>query len=119
MFKNLPDTLLIERSMMHRMETSGAVLQYLPQFLQTLARNKESAPSTEKIDKLKTSPFATYPVVEHSIARAERSLTSKDQLSPAILLHSIIVNLQFAVPQLQLLVMIHFLKGGLKLGSRK
>ena len=38
MFKNLPDTLLIERSMMHRMETSGAILQYLPQFLQTLAR---------------------------------------------------------------------------------
>lgn len=123
MFKNLPDTLLIERSMMHRMETSGAILQYLPQFLQTLARTKESAPSlegfetdlkrqekvqrqemaksiewiTEKIDKLKTSPFATYPVVEHSIARAEQSLASKDQLSPAILLHSIIVNLQFAV----------------------
>jgi hypothetical protein len=34
---------------------------------------------TEKIDKLKTSPFATHPVVEHSIARAEQSLTSKDQ----------------------------------------
>lgn len=123
MFKNLPDTLLIERSMMHRMETSGAILQYLPQFLQTLARTKESAPSLEgfeadlkrqekvqrqemvksiewieeKIDKLKTSPFATHPVVEHSIARAEQSLTSKDQLSPAILLHGIIVNLQFAV----------------------
>lgn len=123
MYKNLPDILLIERSMMHRMETSGAILQYLPQFLQTLARTKESAPSlegfetdlkrqekvqrqemaksiewiTEKIDKLKTSPFATHPVVEHSIARAEQSLASKDQSSPAILLHDIIVNLQFAV----------------------
>ena len=47
MFKNLPDTLLIERSMMHRMETAGAILQYLPQFLQTLARSRESAPSFE------------------------------------------------------------------------
>ena len=85
MFKNLPDTLLIERSMMHRMKTSGAILQYLPLFLQTLARSKESAPSlegfeadlkrqekvqrqemvksiewiTEKIDKLKISPCNT------------------------------------------------------------
>lgn len=123
MFKNLPDTLLIERSMMHRMETSGAVLRYLPQFLQTLARTKESAPSfegfeadlkrqekvqrqemaksiewiTEKIDKLKTSPFVTHPVVKHTIERAERSKDSKDNLPPAILLSSIIVNLQFAV----------------------
>lgn len=123
MFKNLPDTLLIERSMMHRMETSGAVLQYLPQFLQTLARTKESAPSlegfeadlkrqekvqrqemaksiewiTEKIDKLKMSPYAKHPLVEHTIERAERSKDSKDNLPPAILLSSIIVNLQFAV----------------------
>ena len=36
-------------------------------------------------------------MVEHSIARAEQSLASKDQLSPAILLHDIIVNLHFAV----------------------
>jgi len=42
MFKNLPNTLLIERSMMHRMETSGAILQYLPQFLQTLAEPKKA-----------------------------------------------------------------------------
>lgn len=123
MFKNLPDTLLIERSMMHRMETSGAILQYLPQFLQTLARTKESAPSlegfetdlkrqekvqrqemaksiewiTEKIDNLKMSPYAKHPLVEHTIERAERSKDSKDNLPPAILLSSIIVNLQFAV----------------------
>ena len=37
MYKNLPDTPLIERSMMHRMESSGAILQYLPQFLLSLA----------------------------------------------------------------------------------
>ncbi len=123
MFKNLPDTLLIERSMMHRMESPGAILQYLPQFLQTLARTKETAPSlegleadlkrqekvqrqemakaiewiAEKIGILKTSPFATHPLVQNNIARAEQSINSKDQLSPAILLHSIIVNLQFAV----------------------
>ena len=58
-------------------------------------------------------------MVEHSIARAEQSLTSKDQLSPAILLHSIIVNLQFAVSAVAAFAMIHFLKDGLKLESRK
>jgi hypothetical protein len=109
--------------MMHRMETTGAILQYLPQFLQTLARTKETAPLvesleadlkrqekiqrqemaksiewiTEKIDKLKTSPFSTHPVVEHTIERAERSKNSEDNLPPVILLNSIIVNLQFAV----------------------
>ncbi len=36
-----------------------------------------STDSSAKIDKLKTSPFATHPVVEHSIARAEQSLASK------------------------------------------
>lgn len=123
MYKNLPDTVLVERSMMHRMETTGAILQYLPQFLQTLAHTKETAPLvesleadlkrqekiqrqemaksiewiTEKIDKLKTSPFATHPVVEHTIERAERSKNSEDNLPPVILLNSIIVNLQFAV----------------------
>jgi len=51
----------------------------------------------EKIDKLKLSPYAKHPLVEHTIERAVQSLTSKDQLSPAILLHGIIVNLQFAV----------------------
>jgi len=50
MYKNLPDTLLIERSMMHRMESPGAILQYLPQFLQTLARNKETAPPLEGLE---------------------------------------------------------------------
>lgn len=123
MYKNLPDILLIERSMMHRMETSGAILQYLPQFLQTLARSKETAPIVEnletdlkkqekvqrqemtksiewikeKIAKLKTSSFATHPLVQNSIARAEQSINPKEELSPAVLLHGVIVNLQLAV----------------------
>jgi len=43
------------------------------------------------------SPYANHPLVEHTIERAERSKDSKDNLPPAILLSSIIVNLQFAV----------------------
>lgn len=123
MFKYLPEGIRIERSIIHRAELPGAILQCLPQLLNTLANTKETAfyISTleadlkkaekalkqnmseaiewvqDKIDKLKTSPFAKHSSVEHCIERAETALHNNDNLSPAIHLELILTNLQLAV----------------------
>lgn len=118
MFENLPDILLIGRNMLHRMDSSGAILQYLPNFLQTLAETKETASIleilekdlknegkikrqelaksidwiTENIARLKTSPFAKHPLVQHTIERVEQSKDTKENLPPTIHLNSILIN---------------------------
>lgn len=123
MFKHLPERILIERSILHRAELSGAILQYLPHFLDTLSNTKETASYIsvleadlkksekilsqnmseaiewvkDKIDKLKTSPFAKHSSVEHCIERVGKALHNSENLSPAIHLEQILSNLIFAV----------------------
>ncbi len=123
MFKHIPETILTELNIMHQMESTGAILQYLPHFFHLLANTKGTAfPVSlleadlkrkekvlmknmseakkwvmERIDKLKSSPFAKHPLVTPSIERAENSLHFKDNQPPGIFLDRIISSLQLAV----------------------
>jgi hypothetical protein len=123
MLKHIPETILTEHNIMHQMASTGAILQYLPHFFHLLANTKGTAfpvslleadlKRTEKvlkknmseakewvmerIDKLRSSPFAKHPLVTPSIERAESSLHFQDNQPPGIFLDRILSNLQLAV----------------------
>ena len=126
MFKLIPETVLTERQILHRMESTGAILQYLPNFLHSLANTQgTSYPVSlieselkkadkifyknifeakewirENIDKLKSSPFAKHPLVVPLITKAESALVSESDLPPEISLNRILFRLQLAVTAL-------------------
>ena len=125
MFKLIPETILTERQILHRMESTAAILQYLPNFLQSLARTKGTsfyvslleadlrragkASSEnmlkakewvrENIEKLKSSPYAKHPLVAPSIAKAEFALDSESNFPPEISLNHALFRLQLAVTE--------------------
>jgi hypothetical protein len=123
MFKLIPETILTERQILHRTESTGAILHYLPNFLHSLANTQgtsypvalieselKKAGKTfsenifeakewirENIGKLKLSPFAKHPLVAPSIAKAESSLEWESNDSPEFFLNQNLFRLQLAV----------------------
>lgn len=122
MFKNLPESVLRERDIMHRAKLTGGILKCLPMFLGTLSKDKKTSRyiasleaelkkaekeqdqnmaqaiewAKDKITKLKTSPFAKHKLVRHTIERAEKALDNKAKLSSAVHLDIVLTNLQQA-----------------------
>lgn len=126
MFKLIPETVLTERQILHRMESTESILKYLPNFLYSLANTKgTSFPISlleadlkradkalfenivkakkwvrENIDKLKSSTFAKHPLVAPSIAEAESSLDSESNGFPEFFLNHTLFRLELAVTAL-------------------
>ncbi|MCE5294730.1 MAG: hypothetical protein LLF94_08985 [Chlamydiales bacterium] len=140
MAKKLPESIMLERDIMHSAESSGGILKRLPQILDTLFKDTKTASSIaefekklkkaekeqdqnmtkalewvkEKIVKLRTAIFAQDPSIKHAIERLENALQNTNNLPPAIYLDLILANLQQTVSNLATLENDTFFEGWAK-----